>query len=128
MAVATIAAQPGTSEVRNGVMEWCLKPVYNSWQNQERFNYRNEDCFPEYYFAIEALDPPGALQIGGNEQRWELYHEILLLSKVSNRFAVESEGSFLFQSCWNDTLTMSDTKFIQQPTFLWFSLCNGAVV
>lgn len=80
--VATIAAQQGSPEVRNEVMEWCLKPVYDSWRDVTCFNYRGDNKFAEQYVAIEAQNPDGTLQMGGREHRWQLYHEILLLSKV----------------------------------------------
>lgn len=82
--VATIAAQQGSGDVRNEVMEWCLKPVYDSWKRDvTRFIYRSDNRFAEQYVAIEAQNPDGTLQMGGREHRWQLYHEILLLLKVA---------------------------------------------
>ncbi|GMH32916.1 hypothetical protein BSKO_00750 [Bryopsis sp. KO-2023] len=92
--VATIAAQPGGADIRNETMQWCLKPVYDTWKELPFQNPRNDVKFAQLYVPIQSESADGSvLQMGGREHRWQLYHEVLLVSKVFARSSTKSKAA-----------------------------------
>ncbi|GMH43133.1 hypothetical protein BSKO_11055 [Bryopsis sp. KO-2023] len=72
------------------VLDWAFGPVYASWSQKpwirgDAKSPQNLTSFLQYYLPVEGRHPNGEVAVGGCQNRWDLFHELLLLSKVYSR-------------------------------------------
>ncbi|GMH33169.1 hypothetical protein BSKO_01003 [Bryopsis sp. KO-2023] len=83
--VAVMASLPGSMSVQEQILTWSLEGLRKSWGEKTWiYMLQNGTDFGDQYLAYDVRSD-GSVCMIERDLRWELYHEILLISKVLSR-------------------------------------------